>query len=59
MPSTTFPGPKYTKVIEKDPQIVQVPLDHSGWGARPVSTNGSMSQTEKKVTGIKHVKSEG
>lgn len=59
MANATFPGPKYTKVIENDKQIVQVPLDHAGWGARPVSTNGATTNTEKGVTGLKHVKSEG
>jgi hypothetical protein len=29
-----FPGPTYNRIIETDPQIVKVPLDNVGWGAR-------------------------
>jgi len=29
-----FPGPTYNRIIETDPQIIKVPLDNMGWGAR-------------------------
>ena len=29
-----FPGPTYNRIIETDPQIVKVPLDNMGIGAR-------------------------
>jgi len=29
-----FPGPGYNRIIETDPQIVKVPLDNMGIGAR-------------------------
>jgi hypothetical protein len=29
-----FPGPTYNRIIETDPQIVKVPLDNVGIGAR-------------------------
>jgi hypothetical protein len=56
MAATTFPGPKYTKVIENDKQIVQVPLDVAEIGGRKVSTSQSV---KNDITGIKHTKSEG
>ena len=56
MANPPFPGPKYNDVVDKDPQIVQVPLEQSEWGGRPVSTGGS---THNDVQVIKHVKSEG
>lgn len=39
MASPQFPGPKYTRIIEPntDKQIVSVPLEKMGFGARPVS----------------------
>jgi hypothetical protein len=29
-----FPGPTYNRIIETDPQIIKVPLDNLGFGAR-------------------------
>lgn len=29
-----FPAPKFTKLIDKDPQIVKVDLDYPEWGSR-------------------------
>jgi len=29
-----FPGPTYNRIIETDPQIIKVPLDNVGIGAR-------------------------
>lgn len=29
-----FPGPTYNRLIETDPQILKVPMDNVGWGAR-------------------------
>jgi hypothetical protein len=29
-----FPGPNYNRIIETDPQIIKVPLDNVGIGAR-------------------------
>jgi hypothetical protein len=29
-----FPGPGYNRIIETDPQIIKVPLDNMGIGAR-------------------------
>lgn len=37
-----FPGPTYNRLIETDPQIVKVPMDNMGWGAR-LSIFGQMS----------------
>jgi hypothetical protein len=56
MATSTFPGPKYNKVIENDKQIVQVDLNNADWGGRKVSTNQSV---KNDVTTIKHTKSEG
>ena len=55
MANGPFPGPKYNDVIDKDPQIVQVPLEVNEWGGRPVSQSGS---TRTDTQTIKHVKSE-
>lgn len=32
--ATKFPAPTYNRLIETDPQIVKVPMDTFGWGAR-------------------------
>jgi hypothetical protein len=32
--ATKFPAPNYNRIIESDPQIVKVPFDETGWGAR-------------------------
>ena len=61
-----FPGPTYNRIIETDPQILKVPLDNVGWGAR-MSIFGAMSadpsanssqksgQPSAPEFGIKHV----
>ena len=43
MANPQFPGPKFTKIIEPntDKQIVSVPLEEMGFGARKVSQDGS------------------
>lgn len=51
MANSSFPAPKYTTVPEKnDKQIVSVPLENAGWGARTVSTGGKV----KNEMNIKH-----
>ena len=35
MASKNFPGPNITRLIDEDPQIIKVPMDKMGWGARP------------------------
>ena len=38
-----FPGPTYNRLIETDPQIVKVPMDNMGWGARlSIMGNGAL-----------------
>lgn len=54
-PNTKFPGPNYNQVIETDPQILQVPLESMGWGARKSGMPGSIKNDQT----IKHVKSNG
>ena len=34
MADSKFPGPNYNRLIENDSQIVKVPMDNMGWGAR-------------------------
>lgn len=52
-----FPGPNYNRIIESDPQIVKVPLDNMGWGARPSALpKGGEAPSAPEMT-IKHVKS--
>ena len=29
-----WPNPTYNRIIETDPQIVKVPLDHFQWGSK-------------------------
>jgi len=54
MANKNFPGPNINRIIEQDPQIVKVPMDYEGWGARasalPKDTSNSMT--------IKHVSNE-
>lgn len=62
--ATKFPGPNYNRIIESDPQIVKVPMDQAGWGARtsifgemgndPRSNNPSKPSAPEMT--IKHVK---
>ena len=35
MADKNFPGPNINRLIEKDPQIVKIPLDTMGWGSTP------------------------
>ncbi len=55
MANQNFPGPKYNQIIDKDKQIVQVPLDNAEWGSRPVSTKTPV----KNAQTIRHTKNEG
>jgi hypothetical protein len=52
-----FPGPNYNQIIDtnRDKQIVQVPIDNTDFGARPVTTN----QNVKNSMSIEHIKSKG
>jgi hypothetical protein len=61
-----FPGPTYNRIIETDPQIVKVPMDNVGWGARmsifgmmsadPASSSSQKSgQPKAPEMSIKHV----
>ena len=34
MANQTFPGPNINKLIDADPQIIRVPMDHAEFGAR-------------------------
>jgi len=54
-----FPGPTYNRIIESDPQIVKVPMDHMGFGARATALpKGEASPSAPEMT-IKHVESVG
>lgn len=64
MASKNFPGPGYNSLIENDPQIVKVPMDEMGWGARNSAlpkggdprSNNPAAPTAPEM-GIQHVKS--
>ena len=47
-----FPGPTYNRLIETDPQIVKVPMDNMGWGAR-LSIFGQMSNSPENPSNQK------
>jgi len=51
MANKNFPGPYLNRLIEEDPQIVRVPLDKMGFGARKSAQpkNISNSMTLKHV----------
>ncbi|MDE2099903.1 MAG: hypothetical protein KGL39_21800 [Patescibacteria group bacterium] len=52
MSANRFPnGPKYNKLIERDPQIVKVELDTTEFGAR----KSAMPASIKNSNTIKHV----
>lgn len=54
-----FPGPTYNRIIETDPQIVKVPLDSMGWGARAsAQPKGDAAPSAPQMT-IKHVDMKG
>lgn len=57
MPSSKFPGPKYNQIIEpnSDSQIVTVPLEEMGFGARKKSQEKDI----KNSMTIRHVGNEG
>ena len=46
MASKNFPGPNINRIIDQDPQIVKIPLDTMGWGAR----NSALPKGEKAPT---------
>lgn len=52
MANQNFPGPRFNQIIEKDKQIISVPLDNVDWGARPVSTQTPIKNDQV----IKHIK---
>ena len=53
MANPQFPGPKFTRIIEPntDSQIVSVPLEDMGFGARKVSQEKDI----KNSMTIKHI----
>ena len=55
MANQNFPGPRFNQVIEKDKQIISVPLDNGEWGSRPVSTKTPVKNDQT----IRHIKNEG
>lgn len=55
MANKNFPGPNVNRLIENDPQIVKVPMDYMGWGARAsVMPKGEAAPAAPQM-GIKHV----
>jgi hypothetical protein len=52
MPNPNFPGPNLNRVIDADPQIIRVPLDHAEFGARksaqPKKVNNEMTLSHVK-----------
>ncbi len=68
MSSKNFPGPNINRLIDQDPQIVKVPLDYTGWGARPSvmalmnsdpsSTSNNPGKPSAPEMTIRHVGSE-
>ena len=65
MANKNFPGPSINRLIENDPQIIKVPMDHMGWGSRMSSLarlNNSVTSNDPAKPGapemtIKHVPS--
>lgn len=55
MANQNFPGPKYNQIIEKDKQIISVPLDNVDWGGRAVSTR---TPVKNDTQTIRHVKNQ-
>jgi len=54
MAEKNFPGPSYNRLIENDPQIVKVPMDHMEWASR---ASGMPSDIKNGMT-IRHVGNE-
>lgn len=56
MASPKFPGPKFNSIIEpnSDKQIVSVPLEEMGFGARKVSQEKDI----RNQMSLKHIKNE-
>jgi hypothetical protein len=48
-----FPGPKYNRLIERDPMIVKVNEENPEFGARP----SAMPKNIKNEMSIKHIES--
>lgn len=59
MPSKNFPGPSIDRLIESDPQIIKVPMETMGWGARSSAMPKGDEKPNTGPMGISHVKSEG
>jgi hypothetical protein len=58
MPSKNFPGPSIDRLIESDPQIIKVPMENMGWGARASAMpKGDEKPNQSNMT-LSHVKSE-
>ena len=53
MAAKNFPGPNINRLIEEDPQIVKVPMDHEEWGARKSAQPKDIANSMT----IKHVES--
>ena len=65
MANKNFPGPNINRLIESDPQIIKVPMDEVGWGARKsifghmkgsVVSNDPASPSAPEMS-VKHVSS--
>ena len=65
MANKNFPGPNINRLIETDPQIINVPLDEMGWGSRrsifghmmgDAKSNNPAQPSAPEMT-ISHVKS--
>jgi hypothetical protein len=57
MPSKNFPGPSYNSLIENDSQIVKVPPDYFGWGARSsiMPSGGDQRGNDSAAPGAKEM----
>lgn len=55
MPNPNFPGPNMNRVIDTDPQIIKVPMDHTEFGGR---TSAIPKNIQNQMT-LQHVKSQG
>lgn len=54
MADKNFPGPSYNRLIENDPQIVKVAMDHMEWASRASAMPGDI----KNGMTIKHIGNE-
>lgn len=55
MANPNFPGPNINRLIDTDPQIIRVPMEHAEFGCRP-------SAQPKKIVNemtLDHIKNHG